>query len=247
MECAVVAVPDDKWGERPKAFVTLKPGMKATEGEVIEFCRQHIAHFKCPAAVEFGDLPKTSTGKVQKFVLRDKEWKGQREADQLMAIEQQLTDTLTQAIRAKDTRTADVVRMLKTRLQERRTAKGFTGQVDDALLLDVIGAYRKQLQKALAEYEKLGERGAAQAAQLRFEIEFCERFLPRGLDVTALRSLVQERARSLGYHRSQAGRPSRRRRHENPQGTGRRRGREKDCGGAAEGLTGSRLLVLVLQ
>ena len=76
MECAVVAVPDDKWGERPKAFVTLKPGMKATEGEVIEFCRQHIAHFKCPAAVEFGDLPKTSTGKVQKFVLRDKEWKG---------------------------------------------------------------------------------------------------------------------------------------------------------------------------
>src|SRR2546427_96529 len=76
LECAVVAVPDDKWGERPKAFVTLKPGMQATEDEVIEFCRQHIAHFKCPAAVEFGDLPKTSTGKVQKFVLRDKEWKG---------------------------------------------------------------------------------------------------------------------------------------------------------------------------
>ena len=76
MECAVVAVPDEKWGERPKAFVTLKPGMKATEAEVIEFCRQHIAHFTCPAAVEFGDLPKTSTGKVQKFVLRDKEWKG---------------------------------------------------------------------------------------------------------------------------------------------------------------------------
>ena len=44
--------------------------------EIIEFCRQHIAHFKCPAAVEFGDLPKTSTGKIQKFVLRDREWKG---------------------------------------------------------------------------------------------------------------------------------------------------------------------------
>src|SRR5712664_4184763 len=121
-----------------------------------------------------------------------------READQLMAIEQQLTDTLTQAIRAKDTRTADVVRMLKTRLQERRTAKGFTGQVDDALVLDVIGAYRKQLQKALAEYEKLGERGAAQAAQLHFEIEFCERFLPKGLDAAALRTLVKERAQALG-------------------------------------------------
>jgi fatty-acyl-CoA synthase len=76
LECAVVAVPDDKWGERPKAFVTLKPGQKATEPEIVEFCRQHIAHFKCPAAVEFGDLPKTSTGKVQKFVLREKEWKG---------------------------------------------------------------------------------------------------------------------------------------------------------------------------
>src|SRR2546423_12676959 len=76
LECAVVAVPDDKWGERHKAFVTLKPGQSATELDVIEFCRKHIAHFKCPAAVEFGDLPKTSTGKVQKFVLREKEWKG---------------------------------------------------------------------------------------------------------------------------------------------------------------------------
>ncbi|PYO03598.1 MAG: acyl-CoA synthetase [Candidatus Rokuibacteriota bacterium] len=77
MECAVVAVPDPKWGERPKAFVTLKPGQNATEQDVIDFCKQHIAHFKAPAAVEFGDLPKTSTGKVQKFVLREKEWKGQ--------------------------------------------------------------------------------------------------------------------------------------------------------------------------
>jgi len=77
LECAVVAVPDEKWGERPKAFVTLKPGMQATEAEIIEFCRGHIARFKCPASIEFGDLPKTSTGKVQKFVLRDREWGGQ--------------------------------------------------------------------------------------------------------------------------------------------------------------------------
>ena len=76
LECAVVAIPDEKWGERPKAFVTLKIGAAATEGEIIEFCKQHIAHFKAPAAVEFGDLPKTSTGKIQKFVLRDKEWGG---------------------------------------------------------------------------------------------------------------------------------------------------------------------------
>src|SRR5213083_3649822 len=115
-----------------------------------------------------------------------------------MALEQQLNDTLTQAIKARDSKTADVVRMIKSRLGERRTAKGFSGTVDDALVIDVIGAYRKQLQKALGEYEKLGERGAAHAAQLHFEIEFCERFLPRGLDVSALRSLVQERARALG-------------------------------------------------
>lgn len=115
-----------------------------------------------------------------------------------MALEQQLTETLTQAIRDKDTRTADVVRMLKTRLTERRTAKGFAGDVDDAVVTEVIGAYRKQLQKALAEYEKLGDRGAAQVAQLRFEIAFCERFLPKGMDQGALRALVRERLQALG-------------------------------------------------
>jgi len=76
LECAVVAIPDEKWGERPKAFVTLKPGAEATEQEVIDFCRARLAHFKCPAVVEFGELPKTSTGKIQKYVLREREWAG---------------------------------------------------------------------------------------------------------------------------------------------------------------------------
>jgi len=76
LECAVIAIPDQQWGERPKAFITLKPGQPATEQEIISFCRQHLAHYKCPAAVAFGDLPKTSTGKVQKFVLRELEWTG---------------------------------------------------------------------------------------------------------------------------------------------------------------------------
>ncbi len=115
-----------------------------------------------------------------------------------MALEQQLDDKLKQAIKERDQRTADVVRMLKTRLSERRTAKGFSGQVDDALVQDVIGAYRKQLQKALVEYEKAGERGATQVAQLRFEVEFCERYLPKGLDEAALRALVKERLATLG-------------------------------------------------
>jgi uncharacterized protein YqeY len=62
----------------------------------------------------------------------------------------------------------------------------------------VIGAYRKLLQKALAEYEKVGERGASQAAQLRFEIDFCQRYLPKGMDDAAVRALVRERIGALG-------------------------------------------------
>jgi uncharacterized protein YqeY len=115
-----------------------------------------------------------------------------------MALEQELNERLTRAIKERDTPTADALRMLKTRLQERRTAKGFSGRVDDALVLDVIGAYRKQLQKALGEFEKVGERGAAQAAQLRFEIALCEAYLPKGLDDAALRALVGERLQALG-------------------------------------------------
>ena len=115
-----------------------------------------------------------------------------------MGLEETLNETLTRAMKDKDQRTADVVRMLKTRVMERKTAKGFAGTVDDALVLDVIGAYRKQLQKALAEFEKVGERGAAQAAELRFEIGFLEGYLPRGMDEAALRALVRERIAALG-------------------------------------------------
>ena len=76
LECAVVAMPDERWGERPKAFVTTRPGEQVTEDELIAFCRERLAHFKCPSAVEFCELPKTSTGKTQKFVLREREWSG---------------------------------------------------------------------------------------------------------------------------------------------------------------------------
>jgi fatty-acyl-CoA synthase len=77
LEVAVIAIPHDYWGEVPKAFVTLKPGASATPDEVIAHCRERLAGFKCPKEVEFGELPKTSTGKIQKFVLRDREWTGQ--------------------------------------------------------------------------------------------------------------------------------------------------------------------------
>jgi fatty-acyl-CoA synthase len=71
MAAAVVAQPDPKWGETPCAFVELKTGASATEAEIIEFCRQHMARFKAPKKVVFGLLPKTSTGKIQKFMLRE--------------------------------------------------------------------------------------------------------------------------------------------------------------------------------
>ena len=76
LECAVVAVPHDHWGERPKAFVTLREGAVATGDEIIAFARERLAHYKCPDEVEFAPLPKTSTGKVQKYVLREREWAG---------------------------------------------------------------------------------------------------------------------------------------------------------------------------
>jgi fatty-acyl-CoA synthase len=68
---AVVAKPDDKWGETPCAFVELKPGQQATTDELIAWCRKHLASYKCPRYVVFAELPKTSTGKIQKFKLRE--------------------------------------------------------------------------------------------------------------------------------------------------------------------------------
>jgi len=70
MLCAVVAKPDDKWGEVPCAFIELKDGATADQAEMIAFARERLAGFKCPKAVVFQELPKTSTGKIQKFELR---------------------------------------------------------------------------------------------------------------------------------------------------------------------------------
>src|SRR5689334_21605644 len=69
---AVVAMPDEKWGERPCAFVELKPVTSATDAELIAWCRQHLAGYKVPRAVVFIDLPRTPTGKIQKFKLRER-------------------------------------------------------------------------------------------------------------------------------------------------------------------------------
>jgi fatty-acyl-CoA synthase len=77
LECAVIGVPSEKWGETPKALIVLREGATATEQEILDFSRQHLAHFRCPTSVDFVEsLPRTATGKLQKFVIREQYWKG---------------------------------------------------------------------------------------------------------------------------------------------------------------------------
>ncbi len=79
LECAVIGIPDEQWGETPKAIVVLRDGETATEQELMDFCRDNMTHFKCPTSVEFVDaLPRTATGKLQKFKLREKFWHGKK-------------------------------------------------------------------------------------------------------------------------------------------------------------------------
>ena len=77
-EVAVIPVPDEKWGEVPKAFVVPKAGTNPSAEDIINFTKERLARFKAPKYIEFGELPKTATGKIQKFKLRDKEWEGKK-------------------------------------------------------------------------------------------------------------------------------------------------------------------------
>src|SRR6267142_1842861 len=97
-------------------------------------------------------------------------------------LEAQLREQLTASIKARDLKTANLVRMINTKIMERRTAKGFTGTVDDALVLDVISAYKKQMEKAKQEFASAGDRGKDQIAEIEFETHWCSQFLPKQLD-----------------------------------------------------------------
>ena len=115
-----------------------------------------------------------------------------------MSIETQIGDQLKEAMRQKDQQTADCIRMIKTKHMERRTAAGFKGPLDDALWLDVISAYQKQLKKARDEYAALGDKGAGFLPQLDFEIQFCAKFLPKTAGEDEVRAVVKETVARMG-------------------------------------------------
>lgn len=115
-----------------------------------------------------------------------------------MSVEEDLKKQLMEAMKAKDMRTANAIRMINSKVMERRTAKGFKGAIDDALYVDVIAAYRKSLAKAREEFLAAGPRGQAQAEQLQWEIEFCDRFLPKGMSSEELRAAVRAAIAATG-------------------------------------------------
>jgi uncharacterized protein YqeY len=112
-------------------------------------------------------------------------------------LEAQLREQLTAAIKAKDLRTANLIRMINTKIMERRTAKGFSGTVDDALILDVISGYKKQMEKAKQEFANAGERAKDQIADIDFEIEWCAKWLPQQLSEAELRDAVTKAVAEL--------------------------------------------------
>ena len=108
------------------------------------------------------------------------------------SMEQQLREQLTAAIKRKDSRTADLIRMINTKIMERRTAPGFTGQVDDALIRDVIRTYKKNMEKARTEFVNVGERGKEQVEQIDWEMAWCSTMLPAGADEGELRAAIEQ-------------------------------------------------------
>lgn len=121
-------------------------------------------------------------------------------------LEEDLRARLTAAMKAKDLRTANVIRMLNTKVMERRTGAGFKGTVDDDLVRDVIAAYKKSMEKAREEYVALGDRGAEQVVELDFEIGYCQQFLPAQMGADAIADAVSAAIAEMGSDPKMAGR-----------------------------------------
>jgi uncharacterized protein YqeY len=115
-----------------------------------------------------------------------------------MTIKEELTTELHDAMRQKDVRRRELIRMIETEVSLARSAPDFTGEVDDDLYRKVMAAYAKKMDKARTEYVELGERGAAMAEQLAWEVDYLGRWLPTKLDEAATLRLVQATISDLG-------------------------------------------------
>lgn len=105
-------------------------------------------------------------------------------------LEAELRSQLTAAMKAKDQKAANLIRMINTKIMERRTAKDFKGEVDDALILDVIATYKKSMEKAKAEFAAAGDKAKDQIAELDYEIGWCKQMLPQEMSEAELRAAV---------------------------------------------------------
>src|SRR5688572_19975908 len=124
----------------------------------------------------------------------------------MATLEEDLRARLTAAMKAKDQRTLNVVRMLSTKIMERRTASGFKGTVDDDLVRDVIAAYKKSLEKAREEFAAAGARGAEAITELDWEIAYCQQFLPAQMGPEAIADAVKTAIAEVGSDPKMAGR-----------------------------------------
>lgn len=115
-----------------------------------------------------------------------------------MPIEADLKSKLIAAMKAKDAATSNVIKMIRSKVGEKRTAKGFSGEVDDALFVGVIAAYKKSLEKARVEFEKVGEKGLEAIAELNHDIEFCKQYLPKQMSEDEVRAAVQGVIKDMG-------------------------------------------------
>ena len=115
-----------------------------------------------------------------------------------MSIEQSFKDEMKRAMKERDQATLDVVRMIRSKIQEATTAKGFTGEVNDALYVEVIQRYVKQMNKALPDYRAQGDRGAAMVEQLEGEVNYLNQFLPKKLSKDETMALVRAAVEELG-------------------------------------------------
>jgi len=115
-----------------------------------------------------------------------------------MSLTEEIDRKLHEVMKAREQHAADTLRMLKSKITERRTSPGFKGEVTDSVVRDVAASYLKQLTRALAEFEKAGEHGRALAEKTKWEIDYLSVYLPKHLDEAATRALVEEAIRESG-------------------------------------------------